>query len=132
MYKAIVFLTNGEKDWEVTIYSEYKTEVEAHDGIEEFKKHYNHSAPFRITGFAVNESKPWYEVDLRSRVTGWSVETIYSGHNRDEAYRVAREWNKEHSGLDINIEDREEYVDGSDGVFADVYENCEPHGVGLW
>ena len=79
-----------------------------------------------------DENDLWYEVDLRSRITGWTEETIYSGHDCDEAYRVAREWNKEHSGLDIDIEDREEYVDGSDGVFADVYENCEPHGVGLW
>ena len=33
--------------------------------------------------------------------------------------------------LDIEI-DRDEYVDGSNGVFADMYENCEHHGVGLW
>ena len=56
MYKAIAFLTNGKRDWEVTINSGYKTEAEAHDGIEEFKKHYNHSAPFRIVGFAVNKT----------------------------------------------------------------------------
>ena len=39
-----------------------------------------------------DENDLWYEVDLRSRITGWTEETIYSGHDRDEAYRVAREW----------------------------------------
>ena len=56
MYKAIAFLTNGKRDWEVTIYSGYKTKTEAHDGIEKFKKHYDHTAPFRIVGFAVNKT----------------------------------------------------------------------------
>lgn len=56
MYKAIAFLTNGKRDWEVTISSEYKTEAEAHNGIEKFKKHYDHTSPFRIIGFSVNKT----------------------------------------------------------------------------
>ena len=73
----------------------------------------------------------WYEVDLRSRETGWSVETIYSGQSHDEAHDVLNNWYKEHPELNIET-DLEDYADGSDGVFASVYEVDEPHGVGLW
>lgn len=73
----------------------------------------------------------WYEVDLRSRETGKSVETIYSGQSNDEANDVLNNWYKEHPELNIET-DLEDYVDGDNGVFADIYEVEEPHGIGLW
>ena len=66
-----------------------------------------------------------YEVDLRERKTGNSVETIYSGTYSAEAYEIADKWNKEH-GLGEIQEDYESYEElcdyVSDGLFADVYQ----------
>lgn len=70
-----------------------------------------------------------WEVDLRSRTNGNSIETIYSG-NHDDACEVMQRWYREH---DMSYEvDLESYVDGSDGVFADLYATSTPHGVGKW
>lgn len=73
----------------------------------------------------------WYEVDIRSRKNGGSIETIFSSQSYNEAYDVLNNWYKDRPELDIE-ENLEDYVDGSDGVFADIYEVEEPHGVGLW
>lgn len=75
-----------------------------------------------------------YEVDLRNRKTGKSVECILSTEDYDEAYRCSEDYNK------YNLKDYdkgraiEEYIDGkTDGFVADVYhveaEECL-HGVG--
>ena len=78
-----------------------------------------------------------YEVDLRDRKTGNSVETIYSGTDSAKAYEIADKWNREHGlgELQEQHEPYEELCDGSDGLFADVYhvedkENL--HGVGKY
>lgn len=73
----------------------------------------------------------WYEVDLRSRKTGNSIETIFSSESHDESCEVLENWYKQHSELNTET-NLENYVDGSDGVFADIYETDEPHGVGKW
>lgn len=75
-----------------------------------------------------------YEVDLRNRKTGNSVECIYSGDDHNKACEIADNWNKENLAdynKDYGFDD---YVDGeTDGVSADVYvidnEN-DLHGVG--
>lgn len=79
-----------------------------------------------------------YEVDLRERKTGNSVETIYSGTDSAEAYEIADRWNKEH-GLGEIQEDYESYEElcdyVSDGLFADVYHvesKSLVHGVGKY
>lgn len=59
-----------------------------------------------------------YEVDLRSRITGDSVECIYSGDS-DTAHEVMNEWYRNHPTM--SMEDREGLIDGTDGVFADLY-----------
>ena len=51
--------------------------------------------------------------------------------SRHRAHDVLNNWYKEHPELNIET-DLEDYADGSDGVFASVYEVDEPHGVGLW
>ena len=78
----------------------------------------------------------FYEVDLRERKTGNSVETIYSGTDLTEAYEIADKWNMEH-GLGEIQEDYESYEELCDyksyGLFADVYhvENEKDiHGIG--
>ena len=38
-YKAIVTVTDGEREWDVVIYSLYKTIEEANDGISRFAAH---------------------------------------------------------------------------------------------
>lgn len=38
-YKAIATVTNGEREWDVVIYSLYKTIEEANDGISRFAAH---------------------------------------------------------------------------------------------
>ena len=58
-----------------------------------------------------------WEVDVRSRKTGNSTETIFSG-DYDRAYEVLDNWYK-NNGMDI--EHRDDYLDGTDGVFADIY-----------
>lgn len=71
-----------------------------------------------------------YEIDIRSRKTGNTVETIFSG-SHDDACDVLNNWYKQHP--ELNIETcLEDYVDGSDGFFADIYVTSEPHGVGKW
>lgn len=79
-----------------------------------------------------------WEVDLRSRKTGDSVETIFSG-NHDEAFQVMSEWYDKHPEFweiipkeEIGTSTVEEFIDGNDGVFADCYLTSEPHGVGKW
>ena len=45
-----------------------------------------------------------YEVDLRNRKTGDSVECILSTNNHDEAWEFAEEWNKKNiPDYDIDI-----------------------------
>ena len=78
----------------------------------------------------------WFEVDLRDRETGDSVECIYSGEDHDEAYQIAEEYNKENLkdyGVEKCVED---YIgETENGLVADVY-HCEReeqiHGVGKW
>ena len=42
-YKAIATVTDGEREWDVVIYSLYKTIEEANDGISRFAAHgYNY------------------------------------------------------------------------------------------
>lgn len=73
----------------------------------------------------------YWEIDLRSRKDGHSIETIFSGESHDKACGCLQKWYDEHPELDAD-EDRESYVDGKDGVFADIYLTTEPHGVGKW
>ena len=74
-----------------------------------------------------------FEVDLRSRKDGNSVECILSTEDHDEAYKLAEKWNKENlSDYDENIA-YENYINRSDGLFADVYyvdNEKSLHGVG--
>lgn len=76
----------------------------------------------------------WYEVDLRNRKTGDSVECIYSGDDHDKACEIAEKWNKENLADYNEGFGFEDYVDGeTDGLSADVYviENLSDiHGVG--
>ena len=62
-----------------------------------------------------------YEVDLRDRRTGNSVECIYSGDDHSKAYEIAENWNKKN--LNDYDEDMcaDDYIDGSNGFVADVY-----------
>ena len=74
-----------------------------------------------------------YEVDLRDRKTGRSVETIYSGDNHDKAYKIAREYNDKNV---LNYNEEKfifDYFDGTDGFIAYVYhveDASELRGVG--
>lgn len=86
-----------------------------------------------------------YEVDLRDRETGNSVETIYSGTDSGKAYGIADEWNIKH-GLGEIQEDYESYdellfaispnVNPQQKLFADVYHvetsRQKSHGVGKY
>jgi len=75
-----------------------------------------------------------WEVDLRSRKTGDSIETIYSGEY-DKACEVLENWYKEHPDIDAELpenEGLEYYVDGTEGIFADIYATSTPHGIGKW
>jgi hypothetical protein len=38
-YKAVATVTNGEREWEIVIYSGYKTAEEANEGINRFLNH---------------------------------------------------------------------------------------------
>ena len=81
-----------------------------------------------------------WEVDLRSRKTGDSVETIYSG-DHDVAFGIMKQWYDNHPEF-FEILPRESigtstvamFIDGKDGVFADVYEvpKSLAHGVGKY
>lgn len=73
----------------------------------------------------------YWEVDLRSRKDGNSIETIFSGESHDKACECLQKWYDEHPELDAEAE-RESYVDGAEGVFADIYLTTDPHGVGNW
>lgn len=62
-----------------------------------------------------------FEVDLRDRKTGNSIECICSTENHNEAYKIAEKYNKANIlnyDVERNIED---YIDGMDGLIADVY-----------
>ena len=72
----------------------------------------------------------YWEVDIRSRKDGNTIETIFSGEWYDEACDCLNRWYKEHPEVDIES-DRESLVDGSDGVFADIYCTTNPRGVGI-
>ena len=73
----------------------------------------------------------YWEIDLRSRKDGNTVETIFSSESHDDACKCLENWYKEHSEVDIEAE-RESLIDGTDGVFADIYYTDTPHGVGKW
>ena len=78
------------------------------------------------------ENMMMYEVDLRNRKTGDSVECILSTNNHDEAWKFAEEWNKKNLP-DYNEEyNYDSYIDGTEGLVADVYETPLhlAHGVG--
>ena len=78
----------------------------------------------------------WYEVDLRSRIDGESVECIYSGDDYEKAYSVAEAWNKKNlpDYKDYGVyKDFKDYINYTDGLFAYVYhiDNiADIHGVG--
>ena len=75
-----------------------------------------------------------YEVDLRSRITGDSVECIYSGDDHEVAYEIAENWNRENIvDYDKNIGFEDYHDCKTDGLFACVYhieDKYELHGVG--
>lgn len=75
-----------------------------------------------------------YEVDLRERKTGNSVECIYSGDDHNKACEIADNWNKKNI-VDFQEElGYDDYVDyETDGLSACVYvveDEAELHGVG--
>lgn len=75
----------------------------------------------------------WYEVDLRRRTDGESVECIYSSDDYEMAYEIAEKWNKENLADYDAYKGFGDYIDDSDGLFAYVYhieEHSEIHGVG--
>lgn len=83
-----------------------------------------------------NKTKTIYEVDLRSRFTGNSVECIYSGDNYDKAYEMADSWNREHLADYDNDAGFDDYIDfETDGLAACLYvveDENEMHGVGIF
>lgn len=69
-----------------------------------------------------------YEVDLRDRETGNSVETIHSGVDSDEAYKIADCWNTEHGFARNDYESYDDLlfsasqeINPQQKLFADVY-----------
>lgn len=82
-----------------------------------------------------------YEVDLRNRRTGDSVETIYSGADYDLAYKIAVQWNASH-GFGMIDNDYESFddllaspVNPDQQLFADLmvaHNSWEVHGVGKY
>lgn len=74
-----------------------------------------------------------YEIDIRSRKDGNSVECIYSGDDYCKACEIADRWNKEHVADYEEGRGWEEYLDYTEGFFADIIK-CdskeEVHGVG--
>lgn len=77
----------------------------------------------------------WYEVDLRRRTDGESVECIYSGEDYETAYRIAEWWNKKNVPDYNGYREWESYIDDVDGMFAYVYHidsETELHGVGMF
>lgn len=77
----------------------------------------------------------WYEVDLRSRIDGESVECTYSGDDYERAYSIAEKWNKKNLvGYDM-YKDWDSYIDDTDGMFAYVYHidnKADLHGIGMF
>lgn len=77
-------------------------------------------------------SKEVWEVDLRSRKTGNSIETIFSGEH-DVVCEFMDQWYKNNTipgyvdGMMF-----EDLHDGSEGVFADLYATYTPHGIGKY
>lgn len=77
----------------------------------------------------------WYEVDLRRRTDGESVECIYSGDDYEKAYSVADNWNKKNLVEYDVYKDWDSYIDNTDGMFAYVYHidnKADLHGVGMF
>jgi hypothetical protein len=75
----------------------------------------------------------YYEVDLRSRKDGDTVETIYSGDDYDKVWAARNEWFKKNMPQWDDESDVEDLIDGTDGVFAYVYsltKGMEILGVG--
>lgn len=77
-----------------------------------------------------------WEVDLRSRKTGNSVECIYSG-SYDGAWDAYYDWYKKHPHIKKQADEIGGavmyLVDGTNGKFADVHQCNGPndvHGVG--
>ena len=62
----------------------------------------------------------WYEVDLRRRTDGESVGCIASTDDYEKAYGVMDDWNKANIA-DYDGRSWEDYIDGTDGLFAHVY-----------
>ena len=78
-------------------------------------------------------TKEYFEVDLRSRKDGNTIETIYSGSSYDDAWEKRNEWFRKNLPTWNDEDDVEKLIDGSDGVFAYVYSICkgdEIFGVG--
>lgn len=76
-----------------------------------------------------------YEVDLRNRKTGDSVECIYSGDDHTAACSVADNWNKEHLPDYDPDKGYDDYVDHkSEGLTAALYhveDKSQLLGVGV-
>ena len=63
-----------------------------------------------------------YDVDLRDRKTGNSVRCILSTDDHDKAWTYAENWNKTNLlNYDKEMSD-DYYIDGTEGLIADVYE----------
>lgn len=62
----------------------------------------------------------YWNIDIRSRKTGNAIQTIFSCLDYDLACEYLEKWYKKHSEIDVK-ENREDYVDGKPGVFADIY-----------
>lgn len=81
-----------------------------------------------------NKTETMYEVDLRSRFTGNSVECIYSGDNYDKAYEIADSWNRRHLADYDKDAGFDDYIDfETDGLSACLYvveDENDVHGVG--
>jgi len=64
---------------------------------------------------------PYCYVDLRSRKTGNTVETILTTENPDVAWHLVSKWNRTHVPYFDPERSSEDYIDGSDGLVADCY-----------
>lgn len=64
----------------------------------------------------------WWAVDLRSRKTGDSIATIYYGRSYDKAWEVRNEWFKANMPDWNDDNDVMDLIDGSNGVFAYVFQ----------
>lgn len=63
-----------------------------------------------------------YEVDLRDRTTGESVECILSTEDNSEAWDYAEQWNRKNVPDYNEDTNYDSYIDGTEGLVADVYE----------